>query len=111
MEPKTEWENPQILVMNGDNYELLGVMSGDALPGIDAAIPSDTAIPFTRLRESIQLSEGAMLEFNKAIEAYLEWRRRLPARRVRTGITPKRGRSRRKQRLTRLQRRAKRQAR
>jgi len=63
-----------------------------------------------RFKAAVVSARESRREFLEEIEAYLERALRLPARRIRTGVAPKwHNRTRRKQRLTRLGRRRKRQ--
>jgi hypothetical protein len=121
MESEEQFGNLEIMIgkdgnwepLKDGNWELLNEITSESIPTEgNHELPSATlnfTVSFVRLTGSILLSTAVMREFNELIEAHREWLKRLPPIRVRTGIRPKQSRTRRKQRLTRLQRRHKRQ--
>ncbi len=108
MEPKTEWGNPQIFIQNGDNWEPLEAQPCNSFTVIEESptLYDDLCRAFKKISLSFTL---ANVQMRKWMEVFGVDGRKLPAIRFRTGIAPRRGRTRRKQRLTRLQRRHKRQ--
>lgn len=102
MPPKTTWGNPELFIENDmGGMDALGVL--ETLPITDEPGPIQFAKAFSRLNVTVKLSEVSF----EVLCRVLGWR--LPTIRFRTGIKPKRNRTRRKQRFTRLRRRTKRQ--